>query len=95
MKQDWLFSVRYAPEGTRDFCRRAVVGPGHASTVEAVLHLADVPEDVRAEIRADETVRKFVEGNLDPEASGYYAPCPYPMSRSWLICIGSVHEVLR
>lgn len=92
--QAWVFSIRYAPEGVRDFCRRAVVGPARASTVEAALHLAGVPEDVRADIRADETVRRFVEGALDPGASGYYAPQLYPMSRPWVVCIGSVHEVL-
>lgn len=92
--QDWIFSVRYAPEGVREFCRRAVVGPARASTVEAALHLAGVPEDVRAEIRAAETVRQFVEGGLDPELTGYYVPCPVPASSSWLVCIGPVHGVI-
>ena len=91
---NWIFSIRYAPEGARDFCRRAVVGPAHASTVEAALHLSGLPEAVRAEIRADATVRMFVEGALSPEESGYYAPQPFPMSRSWIVCIGTVHEVL-
>lgn len=89
----WIFSIRYAPDGVRDFCRRAIVGPAHSSTVEAALHLAGVPEAVRAEIRADATVRMFVEGALDPEESGYYAPHPFPMVRPWIVCIGSVHEV--
>lgn len=89
----WIFSIRYAPEGVRDFYRHAVVGPAHVSTVEAALCLAGVPEAVRAEIRADATVRLFVEGALDPAESGYYAPQPFPMSRRWIVCIGSVHEV--
>jgi hypothetical protein len=89
----WIFSIRYAPEGARDFCRRAVVGPAQSTTVEAALRLAGVPETVCAEIRADATVRLFVEGALDPTESGYYAPRPFPTSRSWIVCIGSVHEV--
>jgi hypothetical protein len=94
--QDWILSVRFWPDDNkRDVRRSAVVGPGRSSTVEAALHLANVPETVRAEIRADETVLKFVEGALDPESSGYYAPCPFPASRSWVVCIGSVHEVIR
>ena len=92
--QDWIFSVRYAPEGERSFRRCAIVGPARASTVEAVLHLAEMPEPVRAEIRADETVRKFVDGGLDPDTSGYYAPCPVATASSWIVCIGSVHEVI-
>jgi len=94
-EQDWIFSVRVWIEGAYGMRRSAIVGPARASTVEAVLHLAELPEDVRAEIRADETVRKFVEGTLDPETSGYHAPCPYPMSKSWVVCIGSVHAVVR
>ena len=93
--QDWIFSVRYAPDGVRDFCRRAVVGPARASTVEAALHLAEVPEAIRAEIRSDQIVRDFVEGRLDPERTGYYVPHPMLASSSWLVCIGPVHEVLR
>jgi hypothetical protein len=102
-EQHWIFTVRYASEvafDVRDRCRRrTVVGPARASTVEAALHLAGVPEAVRAEIRADETVRGFIEGTLDPEANGYYVLQPFPMSRpwaqSWVVCIGPVHEVLR
>ena len=93
--QDWIFTVRYAPDGERDFRRRAVVGPACASTVEAALHLAEVPEAVRAEIRAEQTVRDFVEGKLDYEHYGYYMPNPMPSSSSWLVYIGPVHEVLR
>src|SRR5947209_8451277 len=74
--QDWIFSVRYRRPDERELRRWAVVGPARASTVEAALHLADVPETARLKIRADEVVRKFVEGLLDPEATGYYAPCP-------------------
>jgi hypothetical protein len=92
--REWIFSIRYAPEGAR-FCRRAVVGPAGASTVEAALQLAAVSGDVRTEILADATVRKFVEGGLDFEESGYYAPQPFPTSRRWIICIGPVHAVLR
>ena len=90
----WLVSVRYAPEGVRDFQRRAVVGPARQSTIEAALALAGVPEAVCAEIRADTVVQKFVEGQLDFEGYGYYVPCPMPTSSSWLVCIGPVHEVL-
>lgn len=92
--QHWIFSICYA-EGSR----RAVVGPARSSTVETALHLAGVPEEVRAEIRADATVRLFVEGALDPGDPGYYthsrvvdAPTAW---RSWDVRIGSVHEVLR
>jgi hypothetical protein len=91
---NWIFSVRYAPEGVRDFCRRAVVGPAGSLLVEEALDLAAIPETIRAEIRSDATVRLFVEGALDPEESGYYAPQPFPMSRRWIVCIGSVHEVI-
>ena len=90
----WIFSVRYAPEGVRDFVRRAVVGPARASTVEAALHLACVPESVRAEIQSHSTVRSFVEGQLDAEGHGSYVPHPMPASSSWLVCIGPVHEVI-
>lgn len=92
--QHWVFTVRYFPEGTRDAQRFAIVGPARASTVEAVLHLGSIPEAVRAEIRADAVVRKFVDGQLDPATTGYYAPCPVAASTSWLVCIGSVQEVL-
>lgn len=92
--QDWVFSVRYRPEGERDLRRFAVVGPARASTVEAALQLASVPEALRAEIRMNEIIRKFVEGALDPEASGHYAPCPLTTASDWIICIGSIQEVL-
>lgn len=90
---NWIFSVRYSSEGARNFRRHAVVGPARSSTVEAALDLAGIPETIRAEIRADATVRLFVRGALDPEESGYYAPQPFPTSRSWIVCIGSVHQV--
>ena len=90
----WLVSVRYAPDGARDFHRRAVVGSSCASTVESALRLADVPEAVRAEIRANPVVQKFIDGQLDHEGFGYYVPCPMPTSSSWLVCIGPVHEVI-
>ena len=94
--QDWIFTVRYAPEGVQDFWRSAVVGPARESTVEAALHLAEVPEAIRAEICAEQTVRDFIEGRLDPESTGYYVTHPMRASSSaWLVCLGSVHEVLR
>ena len=89
--QDWVFSVRYTSEdgqlGLRD--RAAVVGPARASTVEAAIRQANVPEAIGAGIRTCEIVRDFVEGRLDPERSGYYTSGP-----SWAVCIGSVHDVL-
>lgn len=91
---NWIFSIRYAPEGVRDFYRHAVVGPALPSTVEAALHLAGLPEVICAEIREDATVRMFIDGALSPEESGYYSPQPFPTSRSWIVCIGPVHEVL-
>jgi hypothetical protein len=96
--QVWIVSVRYCsedcPVGPLGLPRRhAVVGPARASTVEAALHLAAVPEEVRAEIRADQTVRNFVDGRLDPAHHGYYITSPCGAS-SWLICIGSIQEVL-
>jgi hypothetical protein len=93
--QSWIFSVRYRTADERSLRRTAVVGPAAASTVEAALHLAELPEEVRAEIRGDETVRNFVDGRLDPDESGHYAPCPVATASAWIVCIGSVHEVLR
>lgn len=92
--QNWIFSIRYGA-GVRDCCRRAIVGPARASTVEAALHLADVPEAVRAEIRSHQIVRDFVEAGLDPERTGYYASSSMPEWSSWVVCIGPVHEVMR
>lgn len=92
--QDWIFTVRYHSKNARDLCRFAVVGPARASTVEAALHLAKVPEGVRSEIRSNETIRKFVDGQLDPESAGYYAPCPLSAASDWVICIGSIQAVL-
>jgi hypothetical protein len=91
--QDWIFSVRYGTS-IRDSCRRAVVGPARASTVEAALHLAGVPEAMRAEIRAHQVVRDFVDAKLDPEHTGYYVSS-LPGWSSWVVCIGPVHEVMR
>lgn len=93
-EQLWVISVRYRPEGARDLRRCAVVGPARASTVEAVLHLAGIPEAMRAELRADALVRKFVEGALDPETSGYYAPCPLVAAADWIVCVGSIQAVM-
>lgn len=96
--KDWIFSVRYweprlhkAPA----VYRWAVVGPGRSSTVEAALHLAKVPEEIRAEIRANAVVRDFVEGRLDPDRTGYHVPSDPKSPSGWLVCIGPVHEVLR
>lgn len=99
--QDWIFSVRYwthRPEFPPVVDRWAVVGPGRASTVEAALHLAKVPEEIRAEIRADTIVRDFVDGKLDRDKTGYYLQnddIVADRQSSWLVCIGPVHEVLR
>jgi hypothetical protein len=93
--QNWIFSVSYEHlDGKRDIRRLAVVGAGHAATVERALRLAGVSDKVRAEIYADAVVRKFVEGLLDPETRGYYTRCPIGEEPGWVICIGSVHEVL-
>lgn len=94
--QHWIFSVRYYSEDGRGFGRRAVVGSARASTVEAALQLADVPEVVRSEIRAHQTVQAFVEGTLDPESTGYYVSkmSASLSSSSWHVCIGSVDDVL-
>lgn len=96
--QDWIFSVRYwqpQPEGPLPpIDRWAVVGPSRASTVEAALHLAKVPEELRADIRTNDVVRDFIEGRLDPDKSGYYVHSEPRSDRSWVVCIGSVHEVL-
>ena len=93
-EQRWIFTVRYRPEGERDLRRYAVVGPARASTVEAVLHLAGAPEHVRTQIRSNEIVRKFVEGALDSDTSGHYAPCPLTAASDWIVCIGSIQAVL-
>jgi tRNA(Ile)-lysidine synthase TilS/MesJ len=95
-EQNWIFSARLwlNPEA-RDIRRVAIVGPARASTVEAALHLAGASEELRTEIRAAETVRKFIEGKLDPESNGYHAPNPFPTSKSWVVCIASIHEVIR
>ena len=101
---NWIFSVRYCPpqsEGPLPPIQRwAVVGPARASTVEAALHLAKVPEEARTAIRTHEVVRDFIDGRLDPEKSGYYLDSPPRSEPSWrtqdhwTVCIGSVHEVL-
>lgn len=93
--QHWIFSVRYRTENGRSLQRSAVVGPARASTVETALRLAGLLDDVCAEIRADATVRRFVEGLLDPDASGYHAPSPLTTASEWIVCIGSVHAVIR
>lgn len=102
--QNWIFSIRYCPPQLGGplpaIDRWAVVGPARASTVEAALHLAKVPEELRAGIRANEVVRAFIDGKLDPAKSGYYVDSAprreesWRAHASWTICIGSVHEVL-
>ena len=79
--QHWSVTGRYAASGSRpakrrhpapeDFRRRTVVGPAATSTLETVLDLLEVPQDVRAKIRANSVVQNFVEGRLDPDH-------PYP-----------------
>ena len=102
---NWIISVRYCPaqrEGSSlpYIVRWAVVGPATASTVEAALHLAKVPEHYRAEVRGHQTVRDFVDGKLDPAHHGYYISSATRRDEDWrsygewTIGIGSVHEVL-
>ena len=103
--QSWIFSVRYwtpRPERAPVVDRWAVVGPPRSSTVEAVLHLAKVPEEIRAEIRSHAVVRDFVEDKLDRDRTGYYVQNDadhrdprFGGRSSWLVCIGPVHEVLQ
>jgi hypothetical protein len=96
--QSWIFSVRYwspRPAKAPDVHRWAAVGRASASTVEAALRLANVPEEIRVEIRSHAVVRDFVEDKLDPARTGYYVqPQPDLKSSEWLVCIGPVHEVL-
>ena len=92
---NWIFSIRLWTDNETCYMRRvAIVGPARASTVEAALRLADAPEELRTEIRAAETVRKFIEDKLDPESNGYITEPP-PASTLWLVCIASIHEVIR
>lgn len=94
--QDWIFSIRYAPPGEQRLGLRdryAVVGPARASTVEAALHLGNVPETVRAKIRGCDVVRDFVEGRLDPDRNGYYRHSQGE-EEAWAVGIGPVHGVL-
>lgn len=80
-KQNWTVTMRYAAPGPRpgnrrhpspeDFSRRTLVGPAEIATIEAVFDLLEVPEGVRARIRANRVVRDFVEGVLVPDH-------PYP-----------------
>lgn len=96
--QAWIFTVRFAPTGMSKLHRHAVIGPCGSATVEAALHLAGVPEDLRQQIRSWDIVRNFVEGRLDPDKSGYYVTsvADDAASASWAIyvCIGSVQEIL-
>lgn len=90
--QSWAVSARYAAPGSRpgnrrhpppdDFRRRTIVGPAAPATVEAVLDLLEVPEDVRVKIRANSVVQSFVEGKLVPDhpyphhmTGGHYVNC--------------------
>ncbi len=93
--QDWIVTIRHYSDSAET--RRTVVGPARASTVEAALHLADLAEDLRHEIRTDETVRRFIDGQLDHDANGYYVQprCSPHASTLWVVCIGPVHAVVR
>jgi hypothetical protein len=62
--QNWIFSVRC---GSNPYC--SVVGPATIATVEEALRLTGAPDAVCSEIRTDSTVRRFVEGLLDPRYS--------------------------
>ena len=95
-EHNWIFSLRLWPDPEkRDMTRVAVVGPARPSTVETALHLAGAPEDLRTKIRSDTTVRKFVESTLDPTSNGYYMHSSMGATPEWVICIASVHEVIR
>ena len=92
----WFFSLRlWLDPGKPDITRVAVVGPARPSTVEAALHLARAPENLRAKIRSDTTVRKFIEDTLDPMSNGYYMHSSTGASPEWVICIVSVQEVIQ
>ena len=91
--QSWIFTVRYYAQDIQ-MRRCAIVGPARASTAEAALHLAEVPEASRAEIRGCSLVRNFIDGRLDPDKGGYYGHSGGATEASWAICIGSVQEVL-
>jgi hypothetical protein len=95
-EQRWIFSVRRSCRNVPGLRRTAVVGTARASTVEAALHLAEVPEHARSAIRSCQVVRDFVDGRLDPNKSGYYVAQRLDADRSseWIVCIGSVQEVL-
>lgn len=96
IERAWFFSLRLWPEPEQpNMTRVAIVGPARASTVEAALHIAGAPEDLRTKIRADTTVRKFIEDTLDPAANGYYMHSSTGATPEWVICIASVHEVIR
>jgi len=49
------------------------VGPAEIATLEAVFDLLEVPEGVRARIRANRVVRDFVEGALVPDHQPHHA----------------------
>lgn len=94
---NWIFSIRYWDSrlGQAPAVNRwAVVGSARASTVEAALHLAKVPEQIRVEIRSHAFVREFVEGRLDSDRTGYYVQSDPKSHPGWVVCIGPVHEVL-
>lgn len=75
--QHWAVTARYAAPGGRpgnrrhpppeDFRRRTIVGPASPATVEAVLDLLEVPENLRVKIRANGVVQDFVDGRLVPD----------------------------
>ena len=110
--QNWVVSARYAAPGSRpgnrrhpapeDFCRRTVVGPPEAATVEAVLDLLEVPENERVKIRADNVVRDFVKNRLVPDhayphhtvGAHYVSSAPEAQLVEWTIEFAFVTQVI-
>jgi hypothetical protein len=101
--QNWTFNVLHRadsrPRGA------TVVGPARASTVEAALHLAQVPETIRDQIRTCDVVRRFVDGQLDSDPvkryyhdqqyeDGSYVYVSEDQVPLWVVRIESVQEVL-
>ncbi len=109
-QRHWVVSARYAAAGPRpgnrrhpapeDFCRRTVVGPAAPATVEAVLDLLAVSEDVRIKIRANSVVRDFVEDKLVPDQAyphnalgmHYVSADPDAQLVEWDLCFAFVSQ---
>jgi hypothetical protein len=90
--QSWIFSLATAGGGIHT----KVVGPATAVTVEKVLSLSGCSVDMHRQIRADPTVRRFVDGALEPYGRGELvmlnmAPGAGVMYGAY---IGPVHVVL-